>query len=216
MKLVIMGLKNSGKTSLIQHVFLGKEWEEIENLKPTEFLETRNYKYRNLLEIVSFDLGGQKQFIEEYYTESWSSKIFSRIDIFLFIIDSSNSLEFELAYAISQIDSTGEKGTGLLSHKLSSVREGAWMGLTKIGSVDLLQRLDLMRMKSSNPLFRHAAYRAIDGILIKIEANGGEKELMELEKFLPEVNDQEAVLTRVEWTITRLEDRQESIEQLNQ
>ncbi len=97
MKLVIMGLKNSGKTSLIQHVFLGKEWEEIENLKPTEFLETRNYKYRNLLEIVSFDLGGQKQFIEEYYTESWSSKIFSRIDIFLFILDSSNSLEFELA-----------------------------------------------------------------------------------------------------------------------
>src|SRR5262249_22177289 len=74
---------------------------------------------------------------------------------------------FELAYAISRIDP--EEGIILLSHDLADVRYGAWVGLGEVGTVELVRRLDTMRMDSKDPLFRHAAYRAIDHILTQIE-----------------------------------------------
>lgn len=69
------------------------------------------------------------------------------------------------------------------------------------------QRLNRERMESKNPLFRHAASRAIDHILINIQAFGGQEEQEVLEKLLPEVVDKEGVYTRVEWTIERLKER---------
>jgi HEAT repeat protein len=116
-------------------------------------------------------------------------------------------LESELAYAIAQID-PGNEGVKLLSHDLAAVREGAWLGLGKVGTVQLVKRLDRERKESPYPHFRHAAYRAIDRILIKIEAYGGEKEFEELEKLRLEVMDKEGVYTRVEWTIDRLKKRE--------
>ena len=63
MKVLIMGLRSAGKTSLVKHVFEGKEWDDVKDLKPTEFVNTVEYKYRGLLEVTIFDAGGQKQFI---------------------------------------------------------------------------------------------------------------------------------------------------------
>jgi len=132
-------------------------------------------------------------------------------------------LEFELAHAIAQIDPKGE-GVKLLSHDLAKVREGAWTGMARLpltetrpfyltdgpAAVALIERLDRERMQSKNPIFRHAAYQAIDGILITIEAYGGKPALKALEDFLERgVQDQEGVLTRVEWTIARLREREE-------
>ncbi len=85
-----MGLRSAGKTTLVKNVFEGKEWDEIKNLEPTEFVETVQYKYRGLLKVTIFDAGGQKQFIYSYFTDLWSNKIFSGVGVFIWVIDSSN------------------------------------------------------------------------------------------------------------------------------
>jgi HEAT repeat protein len=118
-------------------------------------------------------------------------------------------LEFELSYAISRI-APETQGTKLLSHDLAAVREGAWTGLGKAGTVSLIQKLHTERKKSGKPWFCHAAYRAIDHILINIQAFGGKKELEQLETLFPKMSEKQSlgVHTRVEWTIDRLKDRE--------
>ncbi len=69
----------------------------------------------------------------------------------------------------------------------------------------MLKHLDEARMESESPLFRHAAYRAIDHLLINLEAKGGDNELNALKDFFPNVLDKQGVHTRVEWTIRQLE-----------
>ncbi len=118
-------------------------------------------------------------------------------------------LEYELAYAITQI-APEKEGIKLLSHNLAAVREGAWKGIGKIGTVELLKKLHEQRNQSKFPWFRHAAYRAIDNILIKLEVFGEKKDLQKLEKFfLTAVTEKQnpGVHTRVEWTVNRLNHR---------
>jgi hypothetical protein len=117
-------------------------------------------------------------------------------------------MEFELAYVLSQLDPETE-GMKLLSHDLASVREGAWMGLSGVGKVQLIRQLDQERQRrkgGSHLHFQEASYRAIDHALIHIRLQGGKKELEELEKFLFEVQDREGIYPRVEWTIRRWKD----------
>jgi HEAT repeat protein len=160
--------------------------------------------------------------IREESTEGYTDE--QRMDWYMRLrkVSPKTSLEFELAHAIAQIEPDGE-GVKLLSHDLAKVREGAWMGLAKLpltetrpfylidgpAAVKRLERLDRERIQSKNPLFRHAAYRAIDGMLISIETYGRKPALDALEAFLSKVQDQEGVLTRVEWTIARLQEQEE-------
>jgi GTPase SAR1 family protein len=97
MKVLIMGLRSAGKTSLVKHVFEGKEWEDVKDLKPTEFVNTIEYKYRGLLQVTIFDAGGQKQFIYSYFTDQWSGRIFSKVGIFIWVLDSSDKSIFKEA-----------------------------------------------------------------------------------------------------------------------
>ncbi len=92
-----MGLRSAGKTSLVKHVFEGKDWEDVKDLKPTEFVNTVEYKYRGLLEVTIFDAGGQKQFIYSYFTDQWSGRIFSKVGIFIWVLDSSDKTTFKEA-----------------------------------------------------------------------------------------------------------------------
>ena len=113
---------------------------------------------------------------------------------------------FDLAYAMARIDPE-HAGIDLLAYDLGDVRQGAWMGLGEVGTVSLVQRLHRMRMESKAPLLRHALYRAIDHILIRIEGIGSIDDLAALQALLPHVREREEVYTRVEWTILRLERR---------
>jgi len=92
-----MGLRSAGKTSLVKHVFEGKEWDDVKDLKPTEFVSTSEYKYRGLLEVTIFDAGGQKQFIYSYFTDQWAGRIFSKVGVFIWVLDSSDKSTFEEA-----------------------------------------------------------------------------------------------------------------------
>ncbi|MGD2089186.1 MAG: HEAT repeat domain-containing protein [Candidatus Aminicenantes bacterium] len=127
-------------------------------------------------------------------------------------VEPREPLEFELAFALSRIDPVNE-GIKLLGHHLANVREGAWMGLGKSRSTSLIEKLYWKRKESKIPWFRHAAYRAIDHILINIEAFGGKEELNRLETLYKNLSEKEGkdfhegVQTRMEWTIERLKER---------
>ena len=137
-------------------------------------------------------------------TEAWQARLKN--------LEPDEPMEFEFAFALSRID-PGEEGIKLLSHHLANVRQGAWMGVGKSRNVSLIERLYWLRKESNKPWGRHAAYRAIDHILINIETLGGETELNQLEVLLKELNAKEGqnihpgVKTRMEWTIECLRER---------
>ncbi|MHA1129415.1 MAG: ADP-ribosylation factor-like protein [Candidatus Helarchaeota archaeon] len=86
-KVLVLGLNRAGKTTLIRHVLEGKEFSELENIPPTEGIKTDEYRYRRLVEISVFDCGGQKQFIENYFTERMERTIFSNVKAFIWVLD---------------------------------------------------------------------------------------------------------------------------------
>jgi hypothetical protein len=60
-------------------------------------VNTVEYKYRGLLEVTIFDAGGQKQFIYQYFTEQWAGRMFSKVGIFIWVLDSSDKSTFKEA-----------------------------------------------------------------------------------------------------------------------
>ncbi|MHA1650558.1 MAG: ADP-ribosylation factor-like protein [Candidatus Helarchaeota archaeon] len=87
LKILLMGLNGAGKTTLIRHVLEGKEFEELISLPPTEGIKTDEYRYRRLIEISVFDCGGQKQFLEGYFSERMERAIFSNTRVFIWVVD---------------------------------------------------------------------------------------------------------------------------------
>jgi len=160
-------------------------------LKRLKALEDRKAEWRKLRD-------ENTDSYTEPQTEDWRKRLES--------VKPKAYLECELAYAISRIAPDTE-GIKLLNHDLAAVREGAWLGIGKVGTVDLLKKLyEERRRKNITPWFKHAAYRAIDHVLIHFEAFGNTKDADELEKFLAEVTEKEepGVHTRTKWTMERL------------
>jgi len=85
-----MGLNGAGKTTLVRHVLEGKELEELEQLAPTEGVQTDEYRYRRIIEISIFDCGGQQQFLEGYFTETMERTIFKNVRVFFWVVDVAN------------------------------------------------------------------------------------------------------------------------------
>jgi HEAT repeat protein len=134
-------------------------------------------------------------------------------------------LAFELAYTIARID-PNQSGLRLLDHDRADVRQGAWQGLGRVGSVALIDELH-RKLKTSNyswfqnlwgsanPFFRHAAYQAIDHILLRLEAEGDSQDLERLKSLVPgpvdapcqpkESFEEQGICRRVQWTIAQLE-----------
>ncbi|MCP4696875.1 MAG: hypothetical protein GY862_08510 [Gammaproteobacteria bacterium] len=116
--------------------------------------------------------------------------------------------EIDLGYAMARIEPAGS-GIDLLSHNLANVRKGAWLALGQMQDTALLAQLIKKREQSEQTMFRHAAYRAIDKILITIEVRGGTiTHLQALQTFLPQIKDKQgAVHDRMNWTVKQLEYR---------
>jgi len=144
-------------------------------------------------------------------------------------------LAFELAYSMTRI-APQEKDLRLrlLGHDLADIRQGAWQGLGRVGSVELIAELH-QQLKDSdrswyeklkgnpNPFFRHAVYQAIDHILLRLEFDLAEgvksvKSKKELEKLKDLASgasgtlfdhqgrpEAQRICRRVEWTIAQLE-----------
>ncbi|MEM7017494.1 MAG: HEAT repeat domain-containing protein, partial [Pseudomonadota bacterium] len=112
---------------------------------------------------------------------------------------------FPLAWSAARIDPTGV-GRELLKHDLAAIRHGAWMGIAETGNITLLRELDQARAQPHwNPFFRRAAYRAIDYVLIRVEAVGDADDCKALQDWqqagFAADPDGDIVAQRVAWTI---------------
>ena len=125
---------------------------------------------------------------------------------------------FDYAYGLSSIDPGF--GVTLLGHHLVNVRRGAYTAFMIKANIQWLDKLDQARERNRNdPIFRHAAFRAIDLGLWRLETLGNKdnndkeyKELMAWQKKLEadqsrktnhkDANDpDDEVLERLQWTI---------------
>jgi len=91
LKLLVMGLPASGKTTFVKHVFEKKGLEDMNEYNPTFGVNIALYDYKKKGEVkVSvFDCGGQTSFIDTYFTDRWVPMLFAEVSGFVFMVDSS-------------------------------------------------------------------------------------------------------------------------------
>lgn len=108
------------------------------------------------------------------------------------------------------------------------------MGLGQVGNVPLLEQLYKEWLSTDNPIYRHAAYRAMDHILIRMESDASKDDIAALKAFFQQVTGEikgtqaqgtpspkqqwdkrDAVATRVEWTFKQREWRAQRQQQTN-
>jgi hypothetical protein len=91
-KFLLMGLSNAGKTSIFEVIFMGKMPHETKILTPTIGSERHEINFswdqKKKTSISIWDLGGQKKFLERYYTEP--ELFFGEASTLLFVIDAYN------------------------------------------------------------------------------------------------------------------------------
>ncbi len=102
MKISLVGLSGSGKTSLYSVAFAEKSAEETKGLSPTILYETRRHPFLGL-QVGIFDFGGQEQYRKEYMEKP---EIFRGTDILIPIVDLHDPNSFEQAkeYFIGLLD----------------------------------------------------------------------------------------------------------------
>jgi len=61
----------------------------VANLAPTKGISRENFIFRGILEILVWDCGGQKHYIEQYFSDSQRELIFSEITTTVFMVDST-------------------------------------------------------------------------------------------------------------------------------
>jgi GTPase SAR1 family protein len=98
-KLLIMGLPASGKTTFIRRVFGQTDFEQLEDYRPTFGVGVSLYEFKSSKGVVvsTFDCGGQTSFIDSHMTDEWAPILFGGVSIFLFFVDSSARENLESA-----------------------------------------------------------------------------------------------------------------------
>ncbi len=94
MKTIIFGPANAGKTSLMRTTCLGYNFMKVINLKPTRGISRENFIFRGLLEISVWDFGGQKKYLERYFSEKQRPVIFGDVDVAIFMVDATRNEQF--------------------------------------------------------------------------------------------------------------------------
>jgi small GTP-binding protein len=84
-KIIVTGLDNAGKTSLL--IALEKKFAyepDLKALKPTVRINRANFTFLNQ-QIIRWDFGGQEKYREEYLAHK--ERFFSDIDLFFYVVD---------------------------------------------------------------------------------------------------------------------------------
>ena len=89
-KILFAGIDNAGKTSII-HV-LKKNYSFLNKLKPTRGIERSKSKILEI-EFVLWDLGGQEQYITEYFEKK--EFIFMDLSLLFFVIDMQDEMRYD-------------------------------------------------------------------------------------------------------------------------
>ncbi|MFX1238837.1 MAG: ADP-ribosylation factor-like protein, partial [Promethearchaeota archaeon] len=93
-KVVIAGLDFAGKTSLINRLINDHNYKDMLNLEPTVGVNIEEYETQRL-NLIIWDLGGQKRHVEEYLEEP--EKYFVQLDVLIFVVDAQDDIRYDLA-----------------------------------------------------------------------------------------------------------------------
>ncbi|NVM01161.1 MAG: GTP-binding protein [Candidatus Helarchaeota archaeon] len=94
-KIVLLGLDNAGKTSILKTVKNQMSPESTKNLKPTKGLNIEEMEINNE-KIVVWDLGGQISFRQEYIKRQ--DYYFSYVDSIIYVIDIQDPDRYEESF----------------------------------------------------------------------------------------------------------------------
>ncbi|MCY3414687.1 MAG: 50S ribosome-binding GTPase [Candidatus Heimdallarchaeota archaeon] len=90
-KILLLGLDNSGKTSLYRNALLGEEHADLENLPPTRGIQRYIHEFGDAT-ISIWDCGGQATYRSEYLDEK---SIFIGANSIVYIVDVQDTSRFE-------------------------------------------------------------------------------------------------------------------------
>ncbi len=91
MKVVVAGLNYAGKTSLINRLINNINYNDMINLEPTIGANVEEYQSEKI-DLILWDLGGQRDNIEEYLESP--EKFFIQVDILIFVVDSQDDVRY--------------------------------------------------------------------------------------------------------------------------
>ncbi|MEM3586646.1 MAG: ADP-ribosylation factor-like protein [Candidatus Jordarchaeaceae archaeon] len=96
-KVLVMGPVSAGKTAIIKQLIYGLVSNELRDLEPTILIKVHpEYNHGSYL-CQFFECGGQENMFEEYYRPEREEVLFSKVSIFLFVVDSGNAERMKLA-----------------------------------------------------------------------------------------------------------------------
>ncbi|TET55852.1 MAG: hypothetical protein E3J52_12785 [Promethearchaeota archaeon] len=91
LKVVVAGLDFAGKTSLINRLINDYNYNDLANLEPTIGANVEEYQ-SDKLDLILWDLGGQKDHVDEYLASP--ERFFIQVDILIFVIDSQDDVRY--------------------------------------------------------------------------------------------------------------------------
>jgi len=94
MKVVVAGLDFAGKTSLINRLITNQTYQGIADIEPTKGANIEEFQ-TDRLNLLVWDLGGQKNHIEEYLNEP--ERFFIHLDVLLFVFDTQDDQRYDSA-----------------------------------------------------------------------------------------------------------------------
>ena len=94
MKVVVAGLNYAGKTSLINRLINDINYNDMINLEPTIGANVEEYQSEKI-DLILWDLGGQKDNINEYLESP--ERFFVQVDVLIFVVDSQDDVRYNEA-----------------------------------------------------------------------------------------------------------------------
>ncbi len=141
MKISLIGLAGSGKTSIYLTTFAGKKPQETKGIAPTVMYEVRRHPFLGL-DVSLFDFGGQEQYIESYLEDP---KVFAGTDILIPVVDLHDPEKFEEAKQYFQ--------KVLEFFKKEGVRPSIYVFLHKYDSRDYAKELLDKNLENAKKVF---------------------------------------------------------------
>jgi len=146
-KVLFIGLSQSGKTSIIQVVFEGREPIQTEQLLATVRFVRREIIFSNLT-LFLFDVGGQISYLEEIF-EKQKKTVFSDVKVLFYVIDAANFGAFHTSqnYFMRTIRALNEYNENtkicILAHKMDLIPEDERIStIESISSIFNLDKLE--------------------------------------------------------------------------
>jgi signal recognition particle receptor subunit beta len=97
LKVLVMGPVSAGKTAIIKQLIYGLVSKELQDLEPTILIKVHPDFNRGNYLCQFFECGGQESMFEEYYRPEREEVLFSKVNIFIYVVDSGDADRMKMA-----------------------------------------------------------------------------------------------------------------------